>query len=133
MTHRIVILAAIAPAFAAAVAEVSTNAVASVSPVVTVTNHAGHAVSGELGAVTNGTFEISGRRYPLSILPAEEQKRVRALAGQDVRTAKEKRVARDLEYELARIKAREEAGDITPSEADALRAAARASAAYRLK
>ena len=43
------------------------------------TNHAGHAVSGRLTALTNGTALINGRAYPLSIFPASEQARMREL------------------------------------------------------
>ena len=43
------------------------------------TNHAGHVVSGQLTALTNGTAVINGRAYPLSIFPDSEQARMRAL------------------------------------------------------
>ena len=43
------------------------------------TNHAGHAVSGRLSAITNGFAVVEGRRYPLSIFPAAEQARMREL------------------------------------------------------
>jgi hypothetical protein len=48
------------------------------------TNHAGHAVSGRVEAVTNGFAVISGRPYPLSVFPETEQARIRAahLAGE---------------------------------------------------
>ena len=36
---------------------------------IAVTNHAGHVVRGELTSVTNGTFTVAGRTYPLSVLP----------------------------------------------------------------
>jgi len=101
--------------------------------VVSVTNHAGRVVGGELTSVTNGTFVIDGRKYPLSILPKSEQKRVMVLAGEDVRTAKEKRIDADLAYELKRIDTRLKEGEITPEEAEKLRAIQRASAAYRRK
>ena len=45
----------------------------------TFTNHAGHAVSGRLTALTNGTVVINGRAYPLSIFPDSEQARMREL------------------------------------------------------
>ena len=57
---------------------------------VSVTNHAGGVISGELTAVTNGTFTLAGRTLPLAILPAAEQRRLKELAGQDVRTARER-------------------------------------------
>ena len=43
------------------------------------TNHAGHAVSGRLTALTNGVAVIGGRGYPLSIFPDSEQARMREL------------------------------------------------------
>ena len=97
---------------------------------VSVTNHAGGVLSGELTAVTNGTFTVSGRTLPLRILSAAEQKRLKYLAGQDVRTAKERQRAKMLDYELRRIDLRLKAGEITEAEAVALRADARASATF---
>lgn len=96
-----------------------------------VTNHAGRVVSGELSSVTNGQFVISGRRYPLSILPASEQQRVRAAGGLDVRTPREKRIDADLNYEMKRIDARLAEGEITTEQAATLRQRQRASAAFR--
>lgn len=98
---------------------------------VSVTNHAGGVISGELTAVTNGTFTLAGRTLPLRILPVGEQRRLKALAGQDVRTARERQRAKMLDYELRRIDARLAAGDITSEQAEALRRDARASAAFR--
>ncbi len=43
------------------------------------TNHAGHAVSGRLTALTNGVAVIGGRSYPLSVFPDAEQARMREL------------------------------------------------------
>ena len=43
------------------------------------TNHAGHAVSGHLSALTNGVAVIGGRAYPLSVFPDPEQARMREL------------------------------------------------------
>lgn len=43
------------------------------------TNHVGHAVSGELAAITNGVAVIGSRSYPLSIFPESEQARMREL------------------------------------------------------
>ena len=60
---------------------------------VSVTNHAGGVLSGELTAVMNGTFTVGGRTLPLKVLPAAEQRCLKALAGQDVRTAKERQRA----------------------------------------
>lgn len=98
---------------------------------ITVTNHSGHVVSGELGAVTNGTFVLSARRLPLSILPPAERERVRQQAGLDVRTPREKRIAADLALELRRIDARLDEGDVSAEKAEELRREARAAAAYR--
>ena len=92
---------------------------------VSVTNHAGHVVSGELTAVTNGTFTVGGRILPLKILPAAEQRRLKVLAGQDVRTAKARQRAKMLDYELRRIDLRLKAGEITEAEAENLRRDAR--------
>ena len=97
---------------------------------VSVTNHAGHVLSGELTAVTNGTFTVAGRTLPLKILPAAEQRRLKVLAGQDVRTAKERQRAKRLAYELKRIDVRLKAGEITAAEASRLRDDARAGAAF---
>ena len=97
---------------------------------VSVTNHAGHVLSGELTAVTNGTFTVAGRTLPLKILPAAEQRRLKVLAGQDVRTAKERQRAKRLAYELKRIDVRLKAGEITEVEAARLRDDARASAVF---
>ena len=43
------------------------------------TNHVGHAVSGELTAITNGVAVIGSRSFPLSIFPESEQARMREL------------------------------------------------------
>ena len=43
------------------------------------TNHVGHAVSGELTAVSNGVAVIGLRSYPLSVFPESEQARMRSL------------------------------------------------------
>ena len=99
--------------------------------VVSVTNHAGGILSGELTSVTNGMFTVSGRTLPLKILPVAEQRRLKVLAGEDVRTAKERQRAKMLDYELRRIDVRLAAGDITSEQAEALRRDARAAAAFR--
>ena len=96
-----------------------------------VTNHAGHVVSGELSSVTNGHFVIAGRCYPLSVLPASEQRRVKAAAGMDVRTPREKQIDAALAYELKRIDARLAEGEITAEQAAALRRHQHAAAAFR--
>jgi len=91
---------------------------------VTVTNHAGRVVTGEFGGVTNGTFVVAGKAYPLSILPKGEQKRMKALAGLDVRTAREKRLDHARDMQLERIRLREQEGEIGHETADMLRAEA---------
>ena len=98
---------------------------------VSVTNHAGHVLSGELTAVTNGTFTIGRRTLPLGALPAAEQRRLKTLAGQDVRTAKERQLAKMLDYELKRIDVRLKAGEITESEAENLRRDARGALSFQ--
>ena len=98
---------------------------------VSVTNHAGHVLSGELTAVTNGTFTIGRRTLPLKVLPAAEQRRLKALAGQDVRTAKERQRAKMLDYELRRIDLRLKAGEITEAEAENLRQDARGALSFQ--
>ena len=98
---------------------------------VSVTNHAGHVLSGELTAVTNGTFTVTGHTLPLKILPAAEQRRLKVLAGQDVRTAKERQRAKRLAYELKRIDVRLKAGEITEAEAEKLRQDARRARSFR--
>ena len=97
---------------------------------VSVTNHAGHVLSGELTSVTNGMFTIGRRTLPLGALPAAEQRRLKVLAGQDVRTAKERQRAKMLDYELRRIDLRLKAGELTESEAENLRQDARASSVF---
>jgi len=89
--------------------------------VVSLTNHAGRVVTGPLGAVTNGTFTVANRVYPLSVLPASERHRLGALAGIDVRTPAEKVRARERARWLDRIRIREEMGEITPETAARLR------------
>ena len=99
---------------------------------VTVTNHAGHAVSGELQRGSKETFTLSGRELPLSILPESERQRLKKLAGQDVRSPRERRIEADLELELRRIDARLQEGEISAAQADELRKTARESARHRL-
>ena len=98
---------------------------------VSVTNHAGGVVSGELTAVTNGTFTVAGRTFPLKVLPAAEQQRLKTLAGQDVRTAKERQRSKLLNCELRRIDVRLKAGEITEAEAEKLRQDARRARSFR--
>lgn len=92
---------------------------------VSVTNHAGKVVKGELNAVTRESFVISGKTYPLTVLPKAEQLRLKKLAGEDTRSFKEKRAAQRLEYELKRIDARQKEGEITLEEAERLKSDAR--------
>lgn len=96
-----------------------------------VTNHAGGVLSGELTAVGKGTFTLGGRTLPLSVLPQGEQRRLKELVGQDVRPARERRRAKLLDCELRRIDARLAAGDITPEQAAALRRDAYAASTFR--
>jgi len=89
-------------------------------PTVAVTNHAGGVVTGAFGGVTNGMFVVSGKAYPLSILPKDEQKRLKAMAGLDVRTAKQKRLDHARDMRLKRIDARKREGEIDKETADRL-------------
>lgn len=98
---------------------------------ISVTNHAGRVLSGELRGADATTFTVGERRLPLSVLPAAERRRVLAQAGCDVRTAQERRIDADLDYELRRIDARLSEGEIDGEAAARLRADARANAAYR--
>jgi len=98
---------------------------------VSVTNHAGRVVSGEFGGVTNGVFVVNGRAYPLSILPKDEQLRVKKMAGCDVRTAMQKRLDHARELKLERIRLREAEGEIDRETADRLRYEAIGSASGR--
>jgi len=91
---------------------------------VAVTNHAGRVVTGDFGGVTNGTFVVSGKAYPLSALPKDEQDRLKAMAGLDVRTAKQKRLDHARDMQLERIRLREDDGEIDHQTADRLRAEA---------
>lgn len=102
-------------------------ATASFGPIA-VTNHAGCVVSGELESVTNGGFSVSGRFYPLSVLPLSEQRRVRSASGQDIRTARERQAVKRLMNEEKRIAARLAEGEITADRAAELRSDARESA-----
>lgn len=96
--------------------------------VVSVTNHAGFVMSGELTSVTNGTFTLNGRRMPLRILPVSEQTRVKRLAGCDMRTPAEKRRDRFVAEQLKSIDLREKAGQLTSEEAEKLRESVKAAA-----
>lgn len=99
---------------------------------VTVTNHAGHAISGELQRVSKDKFTLSGRELPLSVLPESERQRLKEIAGLDVRTPRERRIEADLELELRRIDARLQEGEIAADKAEELRKTARESARHRL-
>jgi len=90
-------------------------------PLIAVTNHAGRVVSGEFGGVTNGTFVVSGRAYPMGILPKAEQTRLKRLAGLDVRSAREKRLDHAKQMQLERIRLREAEGEIDHATAERLR------------
>ena len=99
---------------------------------VTVTNHAGHAVSGELQRVSKDKFTLSGRELPLSVLPESERQRLKKLAGIATSSPRERRIAADLELELRRIDARLQEGELTADKAEELRQTARESAQHRL-
>lgn len=98
---------------------------------ISVTNHAGRVLSGELRGADAATFTIGARRLPLSILPQSERTRVLRQARRDARTAQERRIDADLDYELRRIDARLAEGEIDGGTAARLREDARNNAAYR--
>ena len=90
------------------------------------TNHAGHVVSGELTALSNGTAVVSGKSYPLKIFPKSEQERMRAIIGAPAPlTPREKSVARHLEEREKRLDALEKAGAVGKDDARTAREAIR--------
>jgi len=98
---------------------------------VSVTNHAGHVMTGELTSVTNGRFTVGGRTMPLKILPKGEQRRLRELASCDLRTSEQKRRDRMVEADLKRLDALVAAGKIKPEQAEPMRKAIRAAGATK--
>jgi len=98
---------------------------------VSVTNHAGFVMTGELTSVTNGQFTVGGRTMPLKILPEKEQRRLKALASCDMRTSEEKRRARMAENDLKRLDALVDDGKIAPEQAEKMRKAIRAAGAAK--
>jgi len=94
--------------------------------VVSVTNHAGFVMTGELTSVTNGRFTVGGRTMPLKILPKQEQRRLKELASCDLRTPEEKRRDRMVANDLKRLDALVAAGKIRPEEAEPMRKAIKA-------
>ena len=105
------------------------SSVACATPVA-FTNHAGHAVSGRLTALTNGVAVIGGRAYPLSVFPESEQARMRGLLRVPLAlppALESRRLA--LRERLLRNEALLKAGAKTPDAAAAQRA--RLEAAWR--
>ena len=105
------------------------SSVACATPVA-FTNHAGHAVSGRLTALTNGVAVIGGRSYPLSVFPDSEQARMRELLRAPLAlppALESRRLA--LRERLLRNEALLKAGAKTPDAAAAQRA--RLEAAWR--
>jgi len=98
---------------------------------VSVTNHAGHVMTGELTSVTNGRFTVGGRTMLLKILPKGEQRRLMELASCDLRTPDEKRRDRTVANDLKRLDALVAAGKIKPEEAEKMRKAIKAAGAAR--
>jgi len=90
---------------------------------VSVTNHLGHVMTGELSSVTNGNFTLAGRTMPLKALPEGEQRRLVALAGGDVRTSRERLMDRFRDARLKRIGQLRQEGRLTPDKAAAHAAA----------
>ena len=101
-------------------------------PTLRVTNLAGHALSGTLVRVSDQSLFLrldSGavREIPFRVLAPGERERVRALAGAPADIPREHTLAqRELDLALARIDARESAGEIDAAKAAALRSEARA-------
>lgn len=101
-------------------------------PTLCVTNLAGHALSGTLDRVSDQSLFLrldSGavREIPFRVLAPGERERVRALAGAPADIPQEHTLAqRELDLALARIAARESAGEIDAAKAAALRSEARA-------
>ena len=98
---------------------------------VSVTNHAGAVLSGELTSVTNGRFTVNGRTMPLTVLRPSERTRVMRLAGCDVRSPAERRDAQKVAMELKAVDELLKAGRLTPAEADERRRRIRAAAEFR--
>ena len=106
-------------------------------PTLCVTNLAGHALSGTLDRVSDQSLFLrldSGavREIPFRVLAPGERERVRALAGAPADIPQEHTLAqRELDLALARIAARESAGEIDAAKAAALRSEARAWASFQ--
>ena len=98
---------------------------------VSVTNHAGAVLTGELTSVTNGRFTVGGRTLPLSVLKPSERMRVRRLAGCDMRSPAERRDAQKVALEFKTVDELLKAGRLTPAEADERRRRIRAAAEFR--
>lgn len=69
------------------------------------TNHAGHVVSGALTSVSNGVAVISGRAYPLTVFPASEQARMRAVLGIPATPAPREKAAARFREEMEKRRA----------------------------
>lgn len=69
------------------------------------TNHAGHVVSGALASVSNGVAVISGRAYPLTVFPASEQARMRAVLGIPATPAPREKAAARFREEMEKRRA----------------------------
>ena len=98
---------------------------------VSVTNHVGAVLTGELTSVTNGRFTVGGRTLPLSVLRTPDRERVQRLAGCDMRSAAERRDEQKVAMELKTVDELLKAGRLTPAEADERRRRIRAAAEFR--
>lgn len=98
---------------------------------VSVTNHAGAVLTGELTSVTNGRFTVGGRTLPLTVLRALDRERIRRLAGCDMRSPAERRDAQKVAMELKTVDELLKAGRLTPVEAEERRRRIRAAAEFR--
>lgn len=106
---------------------------------VTITNLAGHALSGELVDVKDDTVRLrlaSGavQSIPASALAPGEKNRLLRLLGEPAEPAPgEVAIQRDLALALARIDVREKEGEIDAETAAKLREEARATARFRAR
>ena len=98
---------------------------------VSVTNHAGGVLSGELTSVTNGNFTVGGRTLSLSVLRPADRERVMRQAGCDMRSPAERREALRVSLELKGVDERLKAGQLTSAEAEIRRHQILAAAEFR--
>ena len=104
---------------------------------ITVTNVVGQALSGQYVRSDSRSLTLrvgaNERTLPFAVLKAGERERILAAYGALPPSAKERQVQERLEGQLAVIDAKERGGWLSKEAADALRAAERRNAEYRLK